>query len=171
MELRTRLGSSLPASATRYPLGSLPVRDATTAVLVCPLPHPPAAPWHRHWLARRFLPSELRSLSSSCVPDWATAALGAPTRALWLLSLLPHTWGRPRTGHGGFGVALGVESQPLSQRIPVPSLSLSHRKTPRLQDFRCLAVLGRGHFGKVAARGGHSGGGRAFLRTLARRTL
>lgn len=29
-------------------------------------------------------------------------------------------------------------------------LSLSCRKVPRLQDFRCVAVLGRGHFGKVA---------------------
>lgn len=145
MELRTRLGSSLPASATRYPLGSLPVRDVTTAVLVCPLPHPPAAPWHRHWLARRFLPSELRSSSSSCVPDWATAALGAPTRALWLLSLLPHTWGRPRTGHGGFGVALGVESQPLSQRIPVPSLSLSlSQENPPASGLSLLGCAGPG---------------------------
>lgn len=31
-----------------------------------------------------------------------------------------------------------------------PFLSLSCRKVPRLQDFRCVAVLGRGHFGKVA---------------------
>ncbi|KAM5299059.1 serine/threonine-protein kinase N3 [Ctenodactylus gundi] len=33
---------------------------------------------------------------------------------------------------------------------PAPALPGSPtRKTPQLQDFRCLAVLGRGHFGKV----------------------
>ncbi|XP_006892548.1 PREDICTED: serine/threonine-protein kinase N3 [Elephantulus edwardii] len=34
-------------------------------------------------------------------------------------------------------------------RFEVPSATSSSRKPPRLQDFRCLAVLGRGHFGKV----------------------
>lgn len=45
---------------------------------------------------------------------------------------------------------LGWSLSPCPSEFLCP-LSLSRRKTPRLQDFRCLAVLGRGHFGKVAA--------------------
>ncbi|XP_010349065.2 serine/threonine-protein kinase N3 isoform X1 [Saimiri boliviensis] len=38
--------------------------------------------------------------------------------------------------------------EPRTRRGPSSPAS-STRKPPRLQDFRCLAVLGRGHFGKV----------------------
>ncbi|XP_029424567.1 serine/threonine-protein kinase N3 isoform X3 [Nannospalax galili] len=38
--------------------------------------------------------------------------------------------------------------EPRTGPMPTPTASPT-RKLPRLQDFRCLAVLGRGHFGKV----------------------
>ncbi|XP_033282932.2 serine/threonine-protein kinase N3 isoform X2 [Orcinus orca] len=75
------------------------------------------------------------------------AVLGAPTWPLQPLPLLPHRWGQPRTRHGG-----RVWSGPWRSPSPCPRgflYPLSCRKPPRLQDFRCLAVLGRGHFGKV----------------------
>ncbi|XP_060156327.1 serine/threonine-protein kinase N3 isoform X2 [Globicephala melas] len=75
------------------------------------------------------------------------AVLGAPTRPLQPLPLLPHRWGQPRTRRGG-----RVWSGPWRSPSPCPRgflYPLSCRKPPRLQDFRCLAVLGRGHFGKV----------------------
>ena len=75
------------------------------------------------------------------------AVLGALTRPLQPLPLLPHRWGQPRTRHGG-----RVWSGPWRSPSPCPRgflYPLSCRKPPRLQDFRCLAVLGRGHFGKV----------------------
>uniref|UniRef100_A0A8C2SJ35 protein kinase C n=1 Tax=Capra hircus TaxID=9925 RepID=A0A8C2SJ35_CAPHI len=67
----------------------------------------------------------------------------APPRALQL----PTRGGPPRIEHRGFGATPGGGP---ALRCPGGFLyPLSCRKPPRLQDFRCLAVLGRGHFGKV----------------------
>ncbi|KAM4877161.1 serine/threonine-protein kinase N3 [Thomomys bottae] len=126
----THRGVSPLASPSHFLLKKSPVREG-----VMPPPKPP-----RLYLPQESAPQETPVRRGTSWPQnsWVWGGQEAKKEERQPSHLNPSASQCTKRPH----------MEPRAGQAPVPA-SMPIRKAPRLQDFRCLAVLGRGHFGKV----------------------